>query len=410
MPLFSKVLVANRGEIAVRVFRTLRELGIGCVAVYSDADRGRLHTRVADEAFRIGPGPAAESYLRGDVIVETALKAGAEAIHPGYGFLSENGDFARLVEEAGLTWIGPPSSAIELMGSKTQARTAMKNAGVPIIPGTTAAVGSADEVVAVAEDVGYPVIIKAKAGGGGKGMELVTTADEAVRAFETATRQGLKFFADPEVYVEKFIENPRHVEVQILADGHGNVVHLGERDCTIQRRHQKLVEETPSPAVDDELRARIGEIAVNAARAAGYRSAGTIEGLLTADGSYYFMEMNTRIQVEHTVTEMVTGLDLVREQVSVAAGNPLSVRQEDVLLRGHAIECRINAEDVSAGLPPSTRRGHDLRGAVRAWRAGRLGHSRRGRDQRSLRPDDRQADRPRRRPRARAPPHAPRAR
>ena len=353
MPLFSKVLVANRGEIAVRVFRTLRELGIGCVAVYSDADRGRLHTRLADEAYRIGPGPAAESYLRGDVIVETALKAGAEAIHPGYGFLSENGDFARLVEDAGLVWIGPPSSAIALMGSKTEARTAMRNAGVPIIPGTTDSVASADEVVAVAKEVGYPVIIKAKAGGGGKGMELVTTPDEAVRAFETATRQGLKFFADAAVYVEKFIQNPRHVEVQVIADGHGNVVHLGERDCTIQRRHQKLVEETPSPAVDAELRARIGKIAVDAARAAGYRSAGTVEGLLTADGSYYFMEMNTRIQVEHTVTEMVTGLDLVREQICVAAGEPLSVRQEDVQLRGHAIECRINAEDVSAGFLPA---------------------------------------------------------
>ncbi len=353
MPAFSKVLVANRGEIAVRVFRTLRELGIGCVAVYSEADRGRLHTSVADEAYLIGPGPASESYLRGDLVVEAALKAGAEAIHPGYGFLSENGDFAQAVEDAGLVWIGPPPSAIALMGSKTEARAAMKAAGVPIIPGTTDPVASAEAVVAVGEEIGYPLIIKAKAGGGGKGMELVTTPEEAVNAFESATRQGLKYFADAAVYVERFIENPRHVEVQILADGHGNVVHLGERDCTLQRRHQKLVEETPSPAVDDELRERIGQIAVDAARAAGYRSAGTIEGLLTADGSYYFMEMNTRIQVEHTVTEMVTGLDLVREQLLVASGEPLSVTQADVRRRGHAIECRINAEDVTKGFLPA---------------------------------------------------------
>jgi acetyl-CoA/propionyl-CoA carboxylase, biotin carboxylase, biotin carboxyl carrier protein len=353
MPAFSKVLVANRGEIAVRVFRTLRELGISCVAVYSEVDRKRLHTRVADEAYLIGPGPAAESYLKGDVIIEAALRAGAEAIHPGYGFLSENAAFAQAVEDAGLVWIGPPPAAISLMGAKTEARAAMKAAGVPIIPGTTAAVVSADAVVAVGEKIGYPLIIKAKAGGGGKGMELVRTPEEAMNAFESATRQGLKYFADGAVYVERFIENPRHIEVQILADGHGNVVHLGERDCTIQRRHQKLVEETPSPAVNDELRARIGQIAVDAARAADYRSAGTIEGLLTADGSYYFMEMNTRIQVEHTVTEMVTGLDLVREQILVASGEPLSVTQDDIQRRGHAIECRINAEDVAKGFLPA---------------------------------------------------------
>jgi acetyl-CoA/propionyl-CoA carboxylase, biotin carboxylase, biotin carboxyl carrier protein len=353
MPLFSKVLVANRGEIAVRVFRTLRELEIGCVAVYSEADRGRLHTRVADEAFLIGPGPASESYLRGDLVIEAALKTGAEAIHPGYGFLSENAAFAQAVVDAGLAWIGPPAAAIGLMGSKTEARAAMKAAGVPIIPGTIDPVTSAEAVVAVGEEIGYPLLIKAKAGGGGKGMELVTAPDEAVAAFESATRQGLRYFADGAVYVERFIENPRHVEVQVLADAHDNVVHLGERDCTIQRRHQKLVEESPSPAVDAALRERIGRIAVDAARAAGYRSAGTIEGLLTADGSYYFMEMNTRIQVEHTVTEMISGLDLVREQIHVAAGDPLSVRQEDIQLRGHAIECRINAEDVSKGFLPA---------------------------------------------------------
>ena len=353
MPPFSKVLVANRGEIAIRVFRTLRELGIGCVAVYSEADRGRAHVRAADEAYLIGPGPAAESYLRGDVLVETALRAGAAAIHPGYGFLAENASFARLVDEAGLTWIGPPPAAIELMGSKTAARRAMRAAGVPIVPGAVDPVGSAEDVVTLGAEIGYPLIIKAAAGGGGKGMELVRHPDDAERAFAAATRQGEKYFADSTVYVERFVEDPRHVEVQVLADAHGNVIHLGERDCTIQRRHQKLVEETPSPAVDDTLRARIGQIAVDAARAAEYRSAGTIEGLLTPDGEYFFMEMNTRIQVEHTVTELVTGLDLVREQVLIAAGEPLSVTQQGVTLRGHAIECRINAEDVSKGFLPA---------------------------------------------------------
>ena len=353
MALFSKVLVANRGEIAVRIFRTLRELGIGVVAVYSEADRDALHVRVADEAFLIGPGPAAESYLVGERIVETALRAGAEAIHPGYGFLAENAAFARAVEDSGLVWIGPPSSAIELMGSKTRARTAMRDAGVPIIPGATDPVETVEEVLALGEDVGYPLIVKAAAGGGGKGMKLVAAPEEAERAFESAQREGEKYFADGRVYVERYLEDPRHVEVQVLADGHGNVIHLGERDCTIQRRHQKLIEETPSPAVDEALRERIGRIAVDAARAAGYRSAGTIEGLLTSAGDYYFMEMNTRIQVEHTVTEEVTGIDLVREQVRIAAGEPLSVRQEEVRLRGHSIECRINAEDVASGFLPA---------------------------------------------------------
>jgi len=353
MPLFSKVLVANRGEIAIRIFRTLRELGIGAVAVYSEADRDALHVRAADEAHLVGPGPAAESYLAGERILAAAREAGAEAIHPGYGFLAENAAFARAVEESGLTWIGPPSAAIELMGSKTEARTAMRAAGVPIIPGATEPVETVAEVLRLGEEVGYPLIVKAAAGGGGKGMKLVAAAEEAERAFESARREGEKYFADGRVYVERYLVDPRHVEVQVLADGHGNVIHLGERDCTIQRRHQKLIEETPSPAVDDELRARIGQIAVDAARAAGYRSAGTVEGLLTAEGDYFFMEMNTRIQVEHTVTEEVTGIDLVREQVRVAAGEPLSLRQEDVVLRGHAIECRINAEDVSAGFLPA---------------------------------------------------------
>jgi acetyl-CoA/propionyl-CoA carboxylase biotin carboxyl carrier protein len=353
MPPFSKVLVANRGEIAIRVFRTLRELGIGCVGVYSDADRGAAHVRAADEAYRLGPGPAAESYLRGELVVDVARRAGAEAIHPGYGFLAENASFARLVAESGLVWIGPPPGAIELMGSKIEARAAMREAGIPIIPGAVEPVDSVGDVMAHAAEIGYPVLVKAAAGGGGRGMEVVRGREDAERAFEAARRQGETYFADPTVYVERYLDDPRHVEVQVLADSHGNVIHLGERDCTMQRRHQKLVEETPSPAVDQGLRERIGRIAVNAARAADYRSAGTIEGLLTREGEYFFMEMNTRIQVEHTVTEAVTGLDLVREQVLVAAGEPLSVSQEDVVLRGHAIECRINAEDVAAGFLPA---------------------------------------------------------
>jgi acetyl-CoA/propionyl-CoA carboxylase biotin carboxyl carrier protein len=351
--MFEKVLVANRGEIAIRVFRTLRELGIGGVGVYSEGDRNALHVAYADEAFLLGPTPAAESYLATDRILDAAQRAGAEAVHPGYGFLAENAAFARAVEDAGLVWIGPPPAAIELMGNKTAARTAMQEAGVPIIPGTTDPVGSVAELLALGDELGFPLLIKAAAGGGGKGMEEVHDPAQAEQAFERARRQGQSYFANPDVYVEKLIVDPRHVEVQVLADSHGNVVHLGERDCTIQRRHQKLIEETPSPAVDEELRQRIGAIGVEAARACGYRSAGTIEGLLTRDGDYFFMEMNTRIQVEHTVTEMVTGLDLVREQILVALGEPLSVRQEDVALRGHAIECRINAEDAARGFLPA---------------------------------------------------------
>jgi len=350
---FAKVLVANRGEIAVRVFRTLRELGSGTVAVYSEADRSSLHAAAADEAYLVGPGPPAESYLHQERILETARKAGVEAIHPGYGFLAENASFARAVEAAGLAWIGPPAEAIEAMGSKVTARTLMREAGVPIIPGTTEPVESVEEVVRLGYEHGWPLAIKASAGGGGKGLKIVRSAEEAERALASAQREGRSYFADATVYVEKFLEDPRHVEVQVLADAHGNVVHLGERDCTIQRRNQKLVEETPSPAVTPELRERIGAIAVEAARAVGYRGAGTIEGLLDREGNYFFLEMNTRIQVEHTVTELVTGIDLVREQVLVAAGGPLGFPQEDVRFSGHALECRINAEDVAKGFLPS---------------------------------------------------------
>ena len=353
MAVFSKILVANRGEIAIRVFRTLRELGIGTVAVYSEADRGALHVAAADEAYLIGPGPAPESYLNQERLLETAARAGAEAVHPGYGFLAENADFARACQAAGLVWIGPPPEAIDVMGSKTAARETMRAAGVPIVPGTTAPVESAEDVRGLGEELGWPIAIKTSAGGGGKGLKVVAGPDEADRAYESARREGEAYFSDPDVYVERYLEDPRHVEVQILADAHGNVIHLGERDCTIQRRHQKLVEETPSPAVGDELRDRIGRLGIDAARAVGYRSAGTIEGLLDGDGNYFFLEMNTRIQVEHTVTELVTGLDLVREQVLIAAGEPLSLRQDDVRLTGHAIECRINAEDPSNGFLPT---------------------------------------------------------
>src|SRR5919109_5497954 len=373
MPPFSKVLVANRGEIAVRIFRTLRELGVGAIGVYSEADRESLHAALADEAYLIGPGTPSESYLNVARIIATAKRAEAEAVHPGYGFLAENADFARACEEAGLAWIGPPPEAIELMGSKVRARERMHEAGIPIIPGTTATVSSADEIVTLGEQLGWPLAVKASAGGGGKGLKVVRSPDDAERALDSARREGEAYFSNPDVYVERYLEDPRHVEVQVLADAHGNAIHLGERDCTIQRRHQKLVEETPSPAGDDGLphrprpdAARPAPAArpppaVDAARAVGYRSAGTLEGLLSRDGEWFFLEMNTRIQVEHTVTELVTGLDLVREKVLIAAGEPLWLRQEDVRLSGHAIECRINAEDVAAGFLPAP-------GAIRAYR------------------------------------------
>jgi acetyl-CoA/propionyl-CoA carboxylase, biotin carboxylase, biotin carboxyl carrier protein len=353
VPVFSKVLVANRGEIAVRIFRTLRDMQIGSVAVYSDTDRSALHPRYADEAFALGGTTAAESYLVIEKLIDVARRSGAEAVHPGYGFLAENAAFARACDDAGIVWIGPPAAAIELMGSKTAARQAMQAAGVPIIPGTTDPVASVEEVVALGAEIGWPLLIKAAAGGGGKGMEVVRSPDGAARALESARRQGLSYFASPEVYVERYLEDPRHIEVQVLADAHGHVIHLGERDCTMQRRHQKLVEETPSPAVDQKLRSRIGKLAVDAARATGYRSAGTIEGLLAADEAYYFMEMNTRIQVEHTITEVVAGVDIVRAQVQIAAGERLEFAQDEIQLQGHAIECRINAEDASRGFLPS---------------------------------------------------------
>jgi acetyl-CoA/propionyl-CoA carboxylase biotin carboxyl carrier protein len=351
--MFEKVLVANRGEIAIRVMRTLEELGIPSVAVYSEPDRDAPHVRRAGEAYLLGPGPATGSYLVVEKIIDVAKQSGATAIHPGYGFLAENAAFARACEEAGVVFIGPPPAAIDAMGSKTRAREIMAEAGVPIVPGTTDPVETVEDASKViADSIGYPVAIKAAGGGGGKGFRVAQSEDELEKAFEGASREGEKFFSDSTVYVERYLPDPRHVEVQVLADDHGNVIHLFERDCSVQRRHQKLIEESPAPAVDPELREKIGKIGTDAARAVGYRSAGTIEGLLQ-DGDYFFLEMNTRVQVEHCVTEMVTGIDIVREQIKIAAGESLGYGQDDVVVRGHAIECRINAEDASKNFAPA---------------------------------------------------------
>ena len=352
MTSFSKVLVANRGEIAIRVMRALKEMGIASVGVYSEADRETPHVREADEAFLLGPPPAAESYLKVEKLLEVAEKAGAEAIHPGYGFLAENADFARACADAGVVFIGPPAEAIEAMGSKTRAREIMAEAGVPIVPGATEPAEDLDAARAQAEEAGYPVACKAAGGGGGKGFRVAQTPDDLEDAFEGAAREGEKFFSDSRVYIERYLEDPRHVEVQVLADSEGSVIHLGERDCSVQRRHQKLIEEAPGPHVDEEMRARIGEIATNAARAVDYRSAGTVEGLQVGE-DYFFLEMNTRVQVEHCVTELVTGIDIVREQVRIAAGEPLSVSQDEVEWRGHSIECRINAEAAHKNFAPA---------------------------------------------------------
>jgi acetyl-CoA/propionyl-CoA/long-chain acyl-CoA carboxylase, biotin carboxylase, biotin carboxyl carrier protein len=358
--MFTKVLVANRGEIAVRVVRALEEMGIASVAVYSELDRDALHAKRGDEAYNLGEGPAAENYLSIEKILDVARRSGAEAIHPGYGFLAENAPFAQACEEAGVVFIGPPASAIEAMGSKTRARELMQAAGVPIVPGTTKPVATVADALKIAKgEIGFPVAVKAAGGGGGKGFRVALAEDELEGAFEGASREGEKFFSDPTVYLERYLPDPRHVEVQVLADRHGNVIHLGERDCSIQRRHQKVIEESPAPewVVDADLRARIGEIGVEAARAVGYVGAGTIEGLLSAsdDGAaeYFFLEMNTRVQVEHCVTEMTTGIDIVKEGIRAAAGEPLAYRQEDIELRGHAIECRINAEDASKNFAPA---------------------------------------------------------
>ena len=348
-----KVLIANRGEIAVRVMRTCRELGLQTVAVYSDVDRAALHVSHADEAYRLGPGPAVESYLRGDLILDVARRCGADAIHPGYGFLSENSDFADACAAAGVTFVGPPASAMRTLGSKTRARQAADAAKMPRVPGSVTGLATVDEAQRVAAEIGYPVMLKAAAGGGGKGMRAVASAAELPAAYAAASSEAERSFGSGEVYLEKLIERPRHIEIQVLADMHGNCLYLGERECSVQRLHQKVIEEAPSAVVSDDLRRRMGEAAVRLALSAGYVNAGTVEFLVDEARNFYFLEMNTRLQVEHPVTEMITGLDLVEMQLRVAMGEPLGLRQEDVRLRGHAVECRIYAEDPENNFFPS---------------------------------------------------------
>ena len=351
--MFKKILIANRGEIAVRIARACRELGISPIAVYSEADRHALHVRVADQAISIGPSPSSESYLVIEKIIDAAKKSGAEAIHPGYGFLSENAEFAAAVEQSGLVLIGPPASAMKLMGSKTSARQIAQSAGAPVVPGTTSALQSIEHADRIAGDVGYPVMLKAASGGGGKGMRLVRKREELDSAFSLASSEAASSFNDASVYVEKYIESPRHIEIQLIGDASGNIVYLGERECSLQRRHQKVLEECPSPIVGPELRQRMGEAAVSIARSAGYRNAGTIEFLVDREQNFFFLEMNTRLQVEHPVTELVTGRDLVHEQIRVAGGQELSFSQDDIVMRGAAIECRIYAEDWANNFMPS---------------------------------------------------------
>jgi acetyl-CoA carboxylase biotin carboxylase subunit len=353
MPRGMKVLIANRGEIAVRVIRACREMGYPTVAVYSEPDRAALHVVYADQAMPIGAAPSRESYLRIDRILEAAKKSGAEAVHPGYGFLAENAEFARACRDAGLLFIGPSPESIDAMGSKTESRQRMQAAGVPVVPGLTEPVKSFEEIEAFARDSGFPIMIKASAGGGGKGMRLVERQEDLRQSFERVTSEAESFFGDGSVYAEKFITSPRHIEVQIVGDQHGNIVHVGERECTLQRRHQKVVEEAPSPVVDEELRARLGAMAVKAAAAVNYYSTGTIECLMGPDRQFYFLEMNTRLQVEHPVTEMVWGVDLVKEQLRIAQGEKLSFTQQDLVPLGHAIECRIYAEDPARKFAPS---------------------------------------------------------
>jgi acetyl-CoA carboxylase, biotin carboxylase subunit len=351
--MFKKILIANRGEIAVRVTRACHEMGITAVAVYSEVDRAALHVRMADEAYLLGPAAASESYLNIDRVIGTGKRCGADAIHPGYGFLSENPSFSRACRDAGIKFIGPPADSMDLMGSKTRARKQMEHAEVPFVPGTSCGLESLAEARQTAAKLGYPVMLKAAAGGGGKGMRLVTSESELPSSLESAQSEALRAFGDGEVYMEKAILNPRHIEMQIFADEHGNTVYLGERECSVQRRHQKVLEESPSPAATPGMRQKMGEIAVKAARAAGYANAGTIEFLADNSGNFYFLEMNTRLQVEHPVTELVTGLDLVQLQIRIAAGERLPFTQADINLRGHAIECRIYAEDPENNYFPS---------------------------------------------------------
>ncbi len=354
--MFGKVLVANRGEIAIRIMRTLREMGIASIAVFSEADREAPFVRYADEAYFLGPAPASESYLNVPALLSIARQSSADAMHPGYGFLAENGDFAEAVEEAGMVFIGPTPHAIRLMGDKVRARQAVVKLGVPVVPGTDGAVESEEEAMSFADEHGYPVAVKAAGGGGGRGIQVVDSAGDLPAAIDRARRDAEKYFKSSNVYLERFFRNPRHVEIQVLADVHGNIVHLGERDCSVQRRHQKLIEEAPAPGLDVRSRAGMGEAAIRAARAAGYTSAGTVEFLVTQDGSYYFLEMNTRIQVEHPVTEAVAGVDLIKEMILIAAGEQMTVHESLLHPRGHAIEMRINAEDARNDFRPTPTR------------------------------------------------------
>ena len=351
--MFQKILIANRGEIALRIIRACRELGIKSVAVFSEADRDSLHTMLADEAICIGPAPSTKSYLDMSRILSAALAIGADAIHPGFGFLSENAKFAKHCDECNIKFIGPSSNIISMMGDKAAARNTMIKAGVPVVPGMEGAVVDVEEAKKIAQEIGFPLMIKAAAGGGGKGMRISYGIEDFREKFITAQQESIKGFSDDSMYMEKYIEKPRHIEFQILADEHGNVVHLGERDCSIQRRHQKVIEEAPSIAIDEKLRKSMGEAAIKAAKACSYVNAGTIEFLLDKDKNFYFMEMNTRIQVEHPVTELVTGVDLIKAQINIAAGKPLGLKQEDIVIRGHAIECRINAENPKFNFRPS---------------------------------------------------------
>jgi acetyl-CoA carboxylase biotin carboxylase subunit len=352
--LFRKILIANRGEIAVRIIRACKELGIKSAAIYSEADKTSLHTSLADEAYLIGPAPSSESYLNKEKIISIAKEIKADAIHPGYGYFSENADFIELVEKSGIAFIGPSSDSVRKMGSKTAARQLMKKNNVPIVPGTTEPIKSAEEGIKTANEIGYPILLKASAGGGGKGMRKISSGKEFSDAFEATKREAMKAFANDSIYIEKFIENPRHIEVQVIGDKHGNYVHLFERECSIQRRHQKIIEEAPSSFVDQETRKKITQAGVNAAKACNYFNAGTIEFLMDKNKNFYFLEMNTRLQVEHPVTEFITGIDLVKEQISVAQGNKLSFKQEDLNIKGHAIESRIYAEDAENNFLPAT--------------------------------------------------------
>ena len=363
----NKILIANRGEIAVRIIRACKEMNIRTVAVYSEADKDSLHTRLADEAICIGPASASKSYLNYKNIIEVAYLTGADSIHPGFGFLSENSQFAKMCEESNIKFIGPSYEVIKLMGNKSNAKEMMEKAGVPVVPGSKGSIKGIQDAKTVANEIGYPVMLKAAAGGGGKGIRVVNSEEDLENSYNIVKQEARNSFKDDEIYIEKYIQNPRHVEIQILADEHGNVIHLGERDCTVQRNHQKIIEETPSNAIDDKLREKMGEAAIKAVKKVGYTSCGTVEFIVDKNKNFYFMEMNTRIQVEHPITEERTGIDIVKEQIRIAAGEKLKLKQKDVEFRGHSIECRINAENPSKNFRPSPRKDYRFNTSWWKW-------------------------------------------